>query len=93
MFHRSIISKGVLNQKFTSRSKLCVLPVTKFAIFYTDHKIFIKPVLLIINNNETVTVWCQSEMFSVAAVTVTCRAALVTGKKWYMTCHTPDGTR
>ena len=49
--------------------------------------------LLIVNNNEIIAVWCQSEMFSVAAVTVSRRAALVTGKKWYRTCHTADETR
>jgi len=40
--------------------------------------------LLITNKNEIITVWCQSEMLSVAAVIVSCRAALVIGKKWYI---------
>lgn len=53
---------------------------------------FFKFMLLIRNNNEIITVWCQSEMFIVAAVTVSCHAALVTGKKRYMT-YTPDETR
>lgn len=64
----------------------------KFAIFHTHHQIFIKFMLVIRNNHEIITVWCQSEMFIVAAVTVSCYTALVTGKKWYMT-YTPDETR
>jgi hypothetical protein len=41
----------------------------KFAIFHTHHWVFIKFMLLIINNNEIIIVWCQSEMFGTAAVT------------------------
>jgi hypothetical protein len=37
--------------------------------------------LLVINDNEIVTVWCQSEIFVVAAVTVSRHATVVTGKK------------